>query len=251
MQTSEINTGQVLNYLIHRNKKHPLSEKFDLFLALLHGYIHQFGIINVQDELLERLFRLRIDILSDPSLLEEMTRELGDNIDQIISDQFNKESQHKKLELFLVQALNTYKKIASSIINPIDKGNISNISKDISYQGIVDSLELLPTKDREFHKNYLTTSVMLDYSTLVAFLILNDQLEVEIEDEEIEQLCKLIRLTTEEFGVYSHFLGIWSPSIDDESHWVVNIRIRIGILDRRSDKSFKSAESAIEFLQKL
>lgn len=245
MVTSKTSIGEIVNF-IH---KHPgsigdrnLQINIESLIYLIKSSAEIYGVKEASEVLFDKIFELRIEILSNTILVDRFFQEVSDLLEKRIQRQFENKSLNRDLEQSFVNAINIYRQINLSSFENIKPQDFIVVSQDIDYSSIkfsaLQSLlgEFSFSKEIPYLLSFLTSSFKLDYAFIASELIFDKDLQ--IKKSEIKILCQLLKYSIEEYAVSANFLKLWEPEEEDESQWMRNIKIRIAMQEAKESKDF-------------
>ena len=245
MITTEIPIGKALNYLYKNEsfyKNEILIKQIRNLVDLILIRSKNMGVDETLKSLEDDLFKLRLEFISDPKLLNEIIQNLNDSIEERIKFQYSKTTNHQNLETAYVNSLHICKQISSNQFNLLSDESLNtfkNIPK-LNYKSFIDLLNSFPGKDSKLIISYLNSSIALDFAFVTSELIFDDKLK--LKKTEIEKLILILKNSIEDYALLSYQFGIWKPKDIDESQWIRNIKIRISLFESKqlSDNSVSS-----------
>lgn len=253
MITTEAPIGEVINF-INKNdslyEEKPWIKKVKNLLDLIVVRTKKSGVSEALAYLEDDLFEIRLLIMSEQGTFESISRDVKNSIRQRIRAQFTKTTHHQALELAFLNAIDIHGKIfttSAQLVSENPNGGIEKLPQ-ISYKDFTRLLKSLPGKEAEIMLSLLSTSLLLDYALLVAELIFDNKLK--LKKSEVETLTATIKNAIEEYAVLANQLGTWSPSDEDESPWMRNIKIRIALQETEVRAAHLTLDEAIQMLDK-
>ncbi|RFC54869.1 hypothetical protein [Brumimicrobium aurantiacum] len=251
MVTTKAPIGEVINFLYKNDglyKDEPLLRKIRNLVDLIILRTEKDGVEKTLGSLEDDLFKLRLDIINESQLLQDITKNINDTIQDRVIGQFDKTTNQKKLELAFVKSLKIYGEITENILDKIPNNSFSSIKNfpQLNYKSFIDLLQSLPGKESQFIISYLKSSITLDFALIVAELIFDNKLK--LKKSEVENLVLTLKNSIEEYAVFSNKFGLWNPSDDDESQWIRNIKIRISLFESKNNSDNLSSDEISKIL---
>lgn len=236
MITTETPIGEVINFLYKNDsfyEEKPLFKEIRNLVDLIIIRSKKDGVAKTFKYLESDLFKLRLDILNESNLFQDIIGDLNNSIQERIKFQFKKTTNHKNLELAFVNSISIYGEISSNLIELLPEKSFNSFKHlpQLNYEDFTDLLRSLPGKESKLILSYLNSSISLDYALIVSELIFDDKLR--LKKSEIENLILILKNSIEEYAVFSYRFGFWSPSNEDESQWIRNIKIRISLFESK------------------
>lgn len=234
MITSKTPVGEMINFLYKNDgfyKEKPLFKEITTLVDSIIIKSKENGVNEALKSSTDDLFKLRLEIINDTNLSQDIIDDLNILIQERIEFQFSHNTNYKALEFAFVSALDVYGKIS---LNRKDFSSedffnsIKNIPQ-LNYTNFISLLKSLPGKESKLILSYLNSSISLDYALIVSELVFDDKLN--LKKSEIDNLISILKNSIEDYAVFSYRFGFWSPSDEDESQWIRNIKIRIGLFE--------------------
>ena len=228
-------TSEIINYLYESADSNKDDNLFKLsrdLVDLLIARIQKEGVYKTLPEFKARLFELRIEIINQSQALQDIFKNLNDNINNRIELQFNQSTKYKNIEYAFVNSLHIYGEIATQILDsiPNDTSAIKKPSQ-FTYEDFIYALKNSPDNTSELNLSFIDSSLDLDYALLAAELLFDQK--ININKPEREKLRSLLKDATEDYAVFAYQLGLWFPDDNDESQWMRNIKIRISLWESK------------------
>ncbi|MCD8425735.1 hypothetical protein [Tenacibaculum dicentrarchi] len=248
MTTTKVPIGEIINFLYNNDDLFNIdfiTRKVRNLIDLISVRVNKDGVVKTLESLENDLFNLRLEIIKESDLFNDLIENLNNTIEKRIESQFNDRTKHPELELAFVNSINIYREVSDSIIKGIKLDSINSHIPNLSYSDYISILNSLPGRESKLISSSLKSSIALDFAFIVSELIFDDKLS--LKKSEIENLILMLKNSTEDFAVYSNQFGFWKPSLEDESQWARNIKIRISLFNSQ----FISNTLTLDSLNKL
>jgi len=237
MITTETPIGEIINFLYksdNLNRDEYLFKKVRNLVDLIVLRVKEYGLKETLHFLEDDLFKLRIELINESEILQDITKNLNKNIQNRIKLQFDNKTNQETLELAFVTSIKIYGEIAENIIEKSSENTFTSIKhlSKLDYKDFIDLLKSLPGKESQFIISFIKSSIALDFAIIVSELIFGNKLK--LRKSEIENLILILKNSIEEYAIFSYQFGFWEPSAEDESKWIRNIKIRISLFESKS-----------------
>jgi|GEM_PF-4232951 len=243
--------GEIINYLYNNETVIEDKNLFNSIQNIIDLIVLRTSEKGVEQSFLslkEEVFDIRIQIIRNPSLIEEISKNSSEVLKERIEDQFSQITKHTNLEFAFVNTLNLYEKISGTTLNKFE-GDLLNASSNlpnVDYAGFFKLLEsLIPSKEVDTIKKFTDASLALDFCFIVADLIFENKLQ--LKEKEIKKLSASLKNAIEAYGVISSVMGIWEPEEEDETPWIRNIKILISL----NESHFISNQHSVDDLKNM
>jgi len=233
MITTKSPISELISFVSRNSISSPqnkLIKEIENLLDLVSIKVQKKGVYGAFEHLVDPIFKIRFGLSNEPEIIDRF-HQISNHIQQRIKDQFENANNQKELEHAFINTLNIYGQIADAFFSKVATEDINpsiSILSKTSYNEYKSFINYYLIGD-EHGRQYLSSSLLLDYSMIVSDLVFEKK--IKLNEDEISILTKQLKSSLETFAVYSYYFKIWAPNDKDESQWIRNIKIRISLFD--------------------
>jgi len=202
-----------------------LNKAFDELIDLITVRIHNINIEDVSEGLAEKVFEIRLDILSWIVDNFNDMDEVIDAINKKISD-IDYEPIHVDLFSCAQKVLFTSNNIIKKSLKKSNPDNFAELRSSIqNNRPNYKSLQFLKSHPQsEYLVKLIDESLKIEVGAIISFLILTKRINLD-EKRISREILPFLNRTIERFGAYSIFTKSWEPDKDDNSKMTHKMQI--------------------------